>query len=177
MAELLAHEALVQEAYLDSQGVWTWGVGLTAASGHDVYPRYQDAPQPLSTCLAVFLEIIHAKYWPEVQAAFPGQTLSEAQWAAALSFHYNTGRIARAAWVDDWTGGDVDAARAAFMNWCKPPEILTRRGRERDLFFDGVWSGDGCALVFPVEKPSYRPDFEAGERVEILSVLDRLMGG
>ena len=36
-------------------------------------------------------------------------------------------------------------------------EILPRRKRERDLFFDAKWSGDGTMAVYDVSKPGYRP--------------------
>jgi hypothetical protein len=35
------------------------------------------------------------------------------------------------------------------MNWRKPPEIVPRREKERDLFFSGRYSGDGMVTVYP----------------------------
>ena len=45
--EIASHEALIRQAYKDSVGVWTWSVGLTSATGHDVL-RYKANPNPLS---------------------------------------------------------------------------------------------------------------------------------
>lgn len=53
--ELIVHEGIVTEAYKDSVGVWTWSVGVTDASGHTVFPRYKDRPQPLEHCIGVYL--------------------------------------------------------------------------------------------------------------------------
>ena len=174
--ELLAHEAIVREAYKDSVGVWTWSVGITTASGHDVYPRYKDNPQTLRRCLEVFEWLLRTKYAPDVEAAFEGHTLSESQFGAALSFHYNTGGIGRASWVDLWKEGEIAEARESFMNWRRPPETIPRREKERNLFFDGVWSNDGTVTEYPVKKPGYAPDFGGGKRVEIKDVLDELLG-
>lgn len=171
--ELLAHEGLVREAYRDSQGIWTWSVGITNASGHRVYPRYLDKPQPLEHCLGVFLWLLRTRYLPPVLTAFGDHDPAEHELAAALSFHYNTGAIARAEWCRCFVAGDAARARRAFMNWARPVEIVPRRRRERDLFFHGAWTGDGTALLYDVARPSYRP--VRGRRVEIAEMVGRLI--
>lgn len=173
--ELVGHEAIVQEAYKDSVGVWTWGVGVTNASGHEVFPRYKDQPQTVERCLEVFLWLCRTKYGPEVRKAFKGRALTEAQYAATLSFHYNTGAITRASWVASWLAGDVARARLEIMNWRSPAEIIPRREKERDLFFDGKWSQDGKATIYPVRKPSYAPHWSQARRVDIRAALDRAL--
>ncbi|MEM9793520.1 MAG: lysozyme [Pseudomonadota bacterium] len=175
-AELIAHEGLVREAYKDSVGIWTWGIGVTSASGHKVYPRYVDNPQSLKRCFEVFEWLLRQKYVPPVEAAFRGHPLSEAQFGAAVSFHYNTGGIGRATWVKEFKAGNIAKAQATIMNWSKPPEIAKRRAKERDLFFDGKWSNDGTATEYPVKKPSYAPDFARGKRIDIAAVLEELFG-
>lgn len=141
--ELIAHEAIVLEAYKDSVGVWTWGVGVTNASGHKVHPRYLRKPQTLTRVLEVYEWLIRTKYLPEVRAAFHPMTLNEHQLAAAVSFHWNTGAISRASWVRSFRNGNIQQAKLEFMNWSKPREIIRRREAERDLFFDGKWSTQG----------------------------------
>jgi GH24 family phage-related lysozyme (muramidase) len=173
--ELISHEAIVQEAYLDSVGVWTWSVGVTNASGHIVYLRYKDKPQTLDKCLAVYVWLLTNKYIPSVVKAFAGHPLTEAQFAAALSFHYNTGAIGKASWVTKWKAGDQARAKAAFMLYNKPASIVGRRTKERDLFFSGKWSNDGKATVYPVKKPSYHPDFAHPKRVDVSAALKKLI--
>lgn len=175
LLELLSHEAIVLEAYKDSKGVWTWGAGVTNASGHQVHPRYLDKPQTVQRVLEVFVWLCRTKYGPEVIAAFPGRTLTEAQFAAALSFHFNTGGIGRATWVRSWLSGDVAAARQQFMDWRRPPEIVPRREKERDLFLDGKWTGDGKTNVYPVRKPSYTPAWGLVRRVDVRAELREAM--
>jgi lysozyme len=155
--EIVAHEGIVREAYRDSTGVWTWSVGITNVSGHTVYPRYKDQPQPLEHCIGVFKWLLETRYLPAVLAAFGRHDPSEAELAAALSFHWNTGAIGRASWLRMLVEGNVAGARTAIMDWSHPASLTARRRREQALFFDGRWTNDGTALVYGVSKPSYRP--------------------
>ncbi len=170
MQEIIDHEAIICEAYKDSVGVWTWGVGVTSASGHKV-ERYIDNPQPISKVIEVYEWLLREKYAPDVTAAFKGAALTEAQFTAALSFHYNTGAIRRASWVKSFLAGKRDLARQEFMNYRKPVEIIERRTKERDLFFDGKWSGTGKTKIIQVRKPSYQPAWSTIKRVDITADL------
>ena len=173
-ASIASDEGIVLEAYKDSVGVWTWGVGVTSASGHDV-SRYIDNPQTMTHVFDVFMWLLDAKYAPAVRRAFKGVNLTEAQFGAALSFHYNTGAIGRASWVKHFVAGDVAAARKGIMNWTRAGNdknaLATRRKRERALFFDGVWHGGNMATVYSVRKPSYQPNFRKGRTVDVLAEM------
>jgi lysozyme len=173
--ELIQHEGIVREAYRDSEDVWTWGIGVTNASGHEVHPRYKDNPQTLRFCLQVYLELLEQRYAVAVRAAFDGHALTEEQFGAALSFHYNTGGIGRAAWVRSWKAGKVAQAKAQILNWKKPPAVLPRRRKEQALFFDGTWSAGATATEWPVRKPSYKPDFANGIAIDIRDELEDLI--
>jgi len=139
--EIGSHEAVVLETYMDSEGNPTWGMGVTSKSGHDVL-RYKNNPSTLQKAMDVYVWLLEIKYLPAVERAFQ-KPLTEAQMAAALSFHWNTGGISVADWVHSYNAGAVEEARREFMNWRSPPSIIERREKERDLFFDGKWSGDG----------------------------------
>lgn len=167
LVELAQHEGVVLEAYKDSKGIWTWGIGVTNASGHGVL-RYKDNPQTLERVFEIYEWLLRTKYLPDVLEAFKGFPLSENQLAAALSFHYNTGAIKRASWVKSFLSGNGRRARREFMNWRSPREIIPRREKERDLFFDGVWSNkDGKVTVYEkVNKPSYTPRWSSAKSVE-----------
>lgn len=173
--ELIAHEGIVTEAYKDSVGVWTWSVGVTDASGHKVFPRYKDKPQPLEHCIGVYVWLLREKYLPAVLAAFGKHEPTEAELGAALSFHWNTGAIARASWIDRFVAGDVAGARKAMLDWARPASLLARRKKEQSLFFDGKWSNDGTALIYGVAKPSYHP--VNAKRVNIRAAIQQAIGG
>jgi len=170
--ELIAHEGIVTEAYKDSVGIWTWSVGVTDASGHKVFPRYRDKPQPLEHCIGVYLWLLRERYLPPVLAAFGAHDPSEAQLGAALSFHWNTGAIGRAGWIRKFITGDLTGARDAMLDWARPAAILPRRRKEQALFFNGHWSNDGSAIVYGVTKPSYRP--AGGKRVDVGPLVEQL---
>jgi lysozyme len=177
ICELAAHEGLIREAYKDSVDVWTWSIGITNSSGHSVHPRYLDKPQTLERCLEIYIWLLTTKYLPGVEDAFSGHSLTEGQLGAALSFHYNTGGIRKASWVKRWKAGDTAGAKSAFMNWSNPPEIIPRREKERDLFFDGTWTGDGRTTEYQVRKPSYKPNWSSGVRVDIAAIVEDILNG
>lgn len=171
--EVAAHEAIVRQAYKDSVGVWTWSVGLTNATGHNV-ERYIGNPAPMQKCLEVWIWAMQ-EYADDVRAAFRGRDLTEAQFAAALSFHWNTGGIKKASWVRQWLAGDAAKARASIMNWKKPKEIIPRRRKERDLFFDGKWSNDGAITEYTRVRSSGSPDWGSAKRVNVTAELEALL--
>ncbi|MET0251239.1 MAG: hypothetical protein ABW203_03590, partial [Novosphingobium sp.] len=51
--ELIAHEGIVREAYLDSRKVWTWSVGLAETGGFNI-KQYKDNPASLEACLEAY---------------------------------------------------------------------------------------------------------------------------
>lgn len=167
--EVATHEAIIRKAYKDSVDVWTWSVGLTSATGHDV-TRYIDNPAPLERCLEVYVWALD-RYADQVREAFAGHELTEAQFAAALSFHWNTGGIKRASWVRLWKAGKIAEAREAFMNWRSPPEIVERRRKERDLFFDGVWAQDGYMVEYTRLTKRYTPVWSSARRIDVRDAL------
>jgi len=174
-AELIGHEAIVLEAYKDSVGVWTWGIGLTAASGVDPL-AFKDKPADLAQALKAFVNVTRRRYVPAVLEAFGGRPLSEAQFAAALSFHYNTGAIKRTEWVTLWLAGRTREARAFLEgHYLNGGTLTDRRNKEAALFFDGRWSSDGMALIVPVAKPSYQPAFSRARRISITNPLAEAM--
>ena len=172
--ELIEHEGIVLEAYKDSVGVLTWGIGVTNRSGHKV-DRYIDNPQSLERVFEIFVWLLREVYIPDVLEEFDGVPLTEAQFAAALSFHYNTGKIGKASWPDLWKAGRINQAFDSFLEWRIPASIIPRRAKEADLFFNGKWSQDGKASVIPVRKPSRTPDFAKAEQVDITEHLRRAM--
>lgn len=173
--ETASHEGLVRQAYRDSKGVLTWSIGVTNASGHKV-DRYIGNPQPMAHCLAVFAWLLETRYAPAVREVFAKKPLTEAQFAAALSFHYNTGAIKSATWPRLWLAGDIPAAKKAFMAWNKPAEILERRQKERDLFFAGRWSNTGRITEYTRVTSEMTPDWSSARRVDVRAALAEALG-
>lgn len=173
--EIIGHEAIVRQAYKDSIGTWTWSVGLTSAAGHKV-ERYIGNPQPLERCLEVYLWALD-NYADDVRALFKERDLTEAQFGAALSFHWNTGALLTASWVAPFKAGDMADAERRFMFWNKPPEIVPRRRAEADLLFRGVWSNDGKATEYTRLKPNHTPDWSSAIRIDVRDIIEAKLNG
>lgn len=172
-----AHEeGFVAEAYLDGPGTWTAFLGVTNASGHEVYPRYLDNPQPLEKGVAISVWLMRQRYLPAVLRAFGDFALNEAQLAAALSFHWNTGAIGVTTWVRQVRDGQMEAARAFLVSHYTNGNSLTpRREREAALFFDGEWPADMRVPVYPVNRATHRPIFSQGRMVDMIPMFAEVL--
>jgi lysozyme len=144
--ELAGHEAIVLTRYLDSVGIWTIGIGHTAAAG----PPDPDHPTPaltLAEAFALFRRDL-ADYEAGVNAAIHAP-LAQHEFDALVSFHFNTGRIATASLTASINAGKKPLAGTQFMNWKRPAAIIPRRRKEQQLFRSGVYANEGKATLYP----------------------------
>ena len=157
---LARHEGIVPAPYLDSKRVWTFGVGHTAAAGAPDPARLpRGMPADLDAGIREALRLFRADlagYQAEVLRAV-AVPLAPHEFDALVSFHYNTGAIARAALTRQLNAGDRAGAGAAFMNWLRPASLRPRREAERDLFLHGRYP-DGPIPVWAVDADG-RVDF------------------
>jgi len=157
---LTGHEGVVPAPYRDSTGTWTFGIGHTAAAGPpDPVEMPRGMPADLDAGIREAFRVFRADlatYEAEVLAAVT-VPLAPHEFDALVSFHYNTGGVARAALTRHLNTGDRAAAAQAFLNWRRPAEIIPRREAERDLFRHGRYPG-GAIPVWSVD-PAGRVDF------------------
>jgi lysozyme len=150
---LARHEGLVPAPYLDVKSVWTFGIGHTAAAGAPDPARMpRGMPADLDAAIREAFRLFRAdlaRYEAEVARAVT-VPLEPHEFDALVSFHYNTGAIARATLTRLLNAGDRKGAAAAFLNWVKPTAIVPRREAERDLFRDGRYPG-GTIPVWAVD--------------------------
>ena len=157
---LIRHEGVVPGPYLDVKDVWTFGIGHTAAAGRpdparmprgmpgDLDAGIREAFRLLRTDLATYeVDVLRAVKVP----------LEPHEFDALVSFHYNTGGIAKASLTRHLNAGNRAAAAQAFMGWLRPAAIRTRREAERDLFRDGRYP-TGTIPVWAVDRNG-RVDF------------------
>ncbi len=155
---LARHEGIVPRPYLDATGVLTFGIGHTAAAGSPdpaTMPRGMPADRDtgIRDAFRVFRADL-ARYEEAVLRAV-NVLLAPHEFDALVSFHFNTGGIARAALTRHLNAGDREAAARAFMNWRRPTSVIPRREAERDLFREGrypvgpipVWGVDAHGRV------------------------------
>ena len=142
ISALIQHEGIVPAPYYDSVGVLTYGVGHTSAAGSpDPADMPKGMPDDLDDALYDVFEVFSkdlANYEAAVDKAIT-VPVTQYEFDAAVSFHYNTGAISRATWVKTLNGGDKDLAAQQIMNWSSPEEIIPRRKAEQQLFITGEY--------------------------------------
>ena len=157
---LTRHEGIVPAPYRDLKAIWTFGIGHTATAGPpDPGTMSRGMPADLDAGIREAFRLFRtdlARYEAEVQRAVK-VPLAPHEFDALVSFHYNTGGIAKAALTRHLNAGDREAAAAAFMGWLKPAAIRPRREAERDLFQRGRYPG-GTIPVWAVDRRG-RVDF------------------
>lgn len=148
LLEIAEHEGIVPAPYRDSAGVWTWGIGHTAAAGGPDPARMDRAmPQDVDAAVAAAIGqfAIDVKgYEARVNDAIR-VPLAQHQFDALVSFDFNTGGIHRAKLTAAINAGEPDAAQH-FMGWLRPPEIRKRRTAEMALFRTGDYAANGDAV-------------------------------
>jgi lysozyme len=137
VAFIAAAEGVVTRAYRDVAGVFTIGVGHTAAAGTPIPVRglaisRDEALAILARDLPQYEARVAAHVAPLTQTVFDG----------AVSFDFNTGAIDRASWVTAFQSGDLAGARQRLMLWTKAAGrtvvgLTRRRKAEARLIFDG----------------------------------------
>lgn len=155
--EIAEHEGIVLGPYKDSRGIWTFGVGHTAAAGGPdpaLMPKEdtrQLSPELREARMLVALKQFDRDldlYEARVREAAQGVTLAQHQFDALVSWDFNTGGAT-------WRGRDGHRARLVrqmragtmtgegFMGWLRPPEIKGRRQAEQRLFQTGDYDANG----------------------------------
>lgn len=174
---LAAHEGIVPAPYLDSVGVWTYGVGHAETSGRAPNPRHMPRGMPadldaeLRKVFAVFADDMRS-FAADVNRAVT-VPMEQHEFDAAVSFHFNTGGIGRANWVKSWNAGNKSQAAREIMNWKRPPEIIGRRTAEQRLFATGeygnlranVWTASDAGRV------SYRTPVRSLTQAQVVALM------
>lgn len=130
---LIGREALKTKAYLDSVGIWTIGVGHTAAAGAPI--PYRGLTITREEALAIFARDMQS-YEDAVRDAIK-VPLAEHQFDALGSICFNIGQggLKGSTFVKKINArAPASEIRSAILAWRKPPEILSRRTAEADQF-------------------------------------------
>lgn len=162
VVEIAEHEGIVLGPYLDSVGVWTYGVGHTKAAGGpnpEEMPRVDTRQLSDEEAMAEVVKALElyesdlAVYERRVNMAiYPETPLKQHQFDALVSWDFNTGG---ALWQNPRSGrpaqlirqiNNGDYSGAGFMGWLKPKEITKRRKAEMALFQTGNYDGNGDSI-------------------------------
>lgn len=158
LIDIMFHEGICLEPYLDSVGVWTIGIGQTKSD--DIDPRTV-GKLTLQQAIDLFKRKIK-QYTDAVDDL--GLELTQYQYDALSSLCYNFGPGNLRKLCRDRSIAQIGEA---IMLYTKPPEITGRRLKEQRLFKTGQYSNsDGMILVFPVvnNHPRYREGYKVDVR-------------
>jgi lysozyme len=157
LIEIMSHEGVCLSPYLDSVGVWTIGVGITAHDGKD--PQTM-GDITIDQAIAMFKDRIKTY---EAAVKRLGRTLTQEQFDALVSFCYNVGPGNLETLCRNRSNAQIGEA---FSLYHKPVEITARRDKEQKLFKTGVYSSNGKVLVFPVSA-SHKPVYSKGYQLDV----------
>lgn len=141
-------------AYQDSVGIWTIGVGHTAAAGAPAPARGMTITD--AECDAILSRDLAAFEAGVVAAATV--SLAQHEFDALVSFAFNVGlgALRGSTLLRKLNSGDRDGAAAQFGAWVKAggktlPGLVSRRADEAMLFRAGVYAGvsNATAVVLP----------------------------
>lgn len=146
---IIREEAIVLRSYKDSGGVWTIGVGHTAAAG----PPNPTAGLELSLtrCLDLFEKDLE-RYERDVKRAIK-VPLKQHEFDALVGFHYNTGAIGAGTVDNLLNAGERAAAITKLRQYCKDngrtlAGLVRRRATESLMFLEGKYPNVKTVSVY-----------------------------
>jgi lysozyme len=125
-------EGVRYAAYRDTKGIWTIGVGHTAAAGPPI-PAQGMRITP-SECDEILARDLLAFEKPISAAVKVIVSPNEFDALVSLAFNIGIGGFLRSTVLRKLNAGDRTGAAHAFMLWNKPPEIIGRRASEMRQF-------------------------------------------
>lgn len=163
---MLSEEAIVLTSYNDGTGTMTIGAGHTAAAG-DPNPR-SGMKISLTEAINIYRSDIAAVEREVAKAVHV--SLSQNQFDALVSWHFNTGAIGSATLTTKLNAGDVNGAAAEFSHWNKSKGkvldgLIARRVRETAMF-DKAEYGDPVIRV--METKGGREEHFSSAQIEAL---------
>src|SRR5215469_9739374 len=122
-------------AYQDSVGVWTIGVGHTAAAGEPVPCAGMTITQEQAD--AIYDDDLDA--YEATVNDYIEPVMTQNQFDAFVSICFNIGQtaFAESTFVEKFNEGDVAGCADAILWWNKPPEIIPRRQGKYVQFLGG----------------------------------------
>jgi lysozyme len=141
LAALGFFEGLRLKAYRDGGGVWTIGVGHTAAAG---------PPTPVAGMVITHQQALDllARDLPQYEAAVRKRLpiVPQNVFDGAVSFCFNVGvsGFRKASWPTKYLAGQMPSAEAALRSWNQDNHkivagLVTRRAEEADIIFRGLY--------------------------------------
>ncbi len=147
LCAILAHEAIVLRTYDDGVGVLTIGAGHTKSAGNPTPAKGMEIS--LDDALSIFKRDM-VKYEDAVNKHVKVK-VTQSQFDALVSWHFNTGRISTATLTKKVNAQDWDGAAKEFARWNKAKGnvvegLVNRRKGETAMFADGDYGSPQIAV-------------------------------
>ena len=135
LSYITEEEGKRNRAYKDSKGLWTIGVGHLIRPGEEHLLTATLTDQEVEELLRSDL-----KWCSEAVESAVRVPLAQAQFDALYSLCFNIGGTAfkKSTVVRKLNANDYHGAADAILMWNKPPELVKRRKRERELFLSAI---------------------------------------
>lgn len=170
---LITREGVRLNSYKDSVGIWTIGVGHTAAAGPPI-------PGPGVMITAAHCDEILARDLVQYERAILDALkvpVEQHEFDALVSICFNVGpKFASSTCMRRLNAGDRDGAAAAIMLWNKPPEIIGRRQGEQRQFRTPYKGATGVAPSKPTPTMPVKPDSPAKPAGWLAAILNAIFG-
>lgn len=148
------------KAYRDEVGVWTIGYGNTNFDAEVLGFTIQAGVTITNEqCEQLLVAAMTRRYEPAVNAKM-GPDVTQPAFDAGDGFHYNTGAIGRASWVQSYVAKNLPAVHSQIMQWNKAggnvlAGLTRRRNREWEMISTGDYGPEGAnaALDMTTGKP------------------------
>lgn len=193
LVALVRHEGIVPAPYLDSAGVWTFGIGHAETSGLPPDPRLMPRGMPAdwrSTLPEVF-RLFRQRLMPYEQAVHDAVTgpVTQTEFDALVSLCFNIGpeAIARSSVVRHLNAGNRQAAADAFRAWNKHRDgsgklvvsqgLTRRRAEERALFLTGTYAVGLVPIYSADAQGRLGPVIARMDEAQVLAALEAAGNG
>jgi lysozyme len=155
-AYIMGIEGATPTPYLCPANVWTIGFGVTSTDGIKVKDLPRDRELTMQEMVDQFLKKIK-KYEDDVNSAVK-VPITQQQFDALVSFHYNTGAIKTATLTKLInSGAPKEDIIASLKKWNKGggkvlKGLVRRRNEEANMFLNGVYAGSGLVTLVKADK-------------------------
>lgn len=148
-------EGLRTKAYQDVAGIWTIGYGHTSAAGS---PKVT-AGMVITEKRAEEILKSDLKKFEDQVSSLVKIDLNENQFAALVSFHYNTGALGKSTLLKKINSKDFKSVPGEFLKWVNAggkfvKGLQNRREEEVQLWLTGVPQNSTQKPAEPLSKPA-----------------------
>jgi lysozyme len=166
--EIASREGMCLTKYLDSERVWTIGIGSTATEISDLMQWPMSREITTEEAIVMYRHSIRDVYVRGVNHALKVE-VNQNQFDALCSICYNIGveGLTKSTFMRLINKRDnPNNVANAIMLWTKNPELISRRKGEVRLYLEGKYTNNGFTNLFPVDHSGH-PMYVRGKKLDL----------